>query len=96
MGIGHGDIVGHKARRQPRSGAAAEEPTSGPGQTDIIKSMAGRLTILAALLASSLLQADTGAERLRKIRAISFSPEQCYRVRDLLLEREDFKLYFTD
>ncbi len=68
----------------------------GPGQTDIIKSMAGRLTILAALLVSSLLRADTGAERLRKIRAISFSPEQCYRVRDLLLEREDFKLYFTD
>jgi len=40
--------------------------------------------------------AETGAERLAKIRGLAFQPSQCYRVRDLFLEREDLKLHFSD
>src|ERR1700683_936351 len=32
----------------------------------------------------------------RQIRAASLDPEQCYRVRDLAVAKEDLKLYFTD
>ncbi len=56
---------------------------------------AGILCGVALLLAAGL-AAETGAERLRKIRDLSFVPEQCYRVRDLALEKEDVKLYFSD
>jgi hypothetical protein len=52
---------------------------------------------LAGLVAAAALAAaQTGAERLRSIRELRFSPEQCYRVRDLFLEREDFKIHFSD
>jgi hypothetical protein len=40
--------------------------------------------------------AVTGAEKLELIRATKFDPQQCYRVRDIFLEREDAKFYFTD
>ena len=33
---------------------------------------------------------------MRQIRAASLDPEQCYRVRDLAVGREDLKLYLTD
>jgi len=49
-------------------------------------------TISAAL---ALGAADGGAD-LRKIRSLELDPERCYRVRDVFLEREDVKLYFTD
>ena len=35
-------------------------------------------------------------ERLRSLLETGLDAEQCYRVRDLFLEREDVKLYFTD
>jgi hypothetical protein len=35
-------------------------------------------------------------ELMRQIRAASLDPEQCYRVRDLALARDDLRLYFTD
>jgi hypothetical protein len=46
----------------------------------------------AALTASAV----SGAESLAGILATQFDPQQCYRVRDIFLEREDVKFYFTD
>src|SRR5712692_8542320 len=54
------------------------------------------LALVLGLCLGAPASADTGAERLRSIRGIHFPPEQCYRVRDLFLEREDFKLHFSD
>ena len=42
------------------------------------------------------LGASQGAEDLRKINSLQLDPQRCYRVRDVFLEREDVKLYFTD
>ena len=51
----------------------------------------------AALLFAALeLTADTATEKLAEIRRLSLDATQCYRVRDLFLEREDFKFYFSD
>jgi hypothetical protein len=62
--------------------------------------MSRATALAAALLIASGVRAQSisgaGAERLREIRGIRFLPEQCYRVRDLFLEREDFKLHFSD
>ena len=58
--------------------------------------MAWVLSALAILWLSLPLSAGWGEENLQKIRAIRFDPEQCYRVRDLFLEREDLKIYFVD
>jgi len=55
-----------------------------------------RIVMAAALLAPLTAMGETGAERLRRIRAVHFSPEQCHRVRDLFLERDDIKLHFSD
>ncbi|MBI3666691.1 MAG: hypothetical protein HY236_10795 [Acidobacteria bacterium] len=52
--------------------------------------------ILVAFSLSCALWSETGAERLAKIRALTFTPGECYRVRDLVLEREDIKLHFSD
>src|SRR5712692_1895136 len=54
------------------------------------------LALVVGLCLAAPASADTGAERLRSIRGIRFPAEQCYRVRDLFLEREDFKLHFSD
>ncbi len=50
------------------------------------------------LLTGPHLLADTGtgAGQLRRLRATGLDAEQCFRVRDLFLQREDVKLYFTD
>jgi len=50
----------------------------------------------AAKEAPAAKQAPAAKEVLRQIRAVSLDPEQCYRVRDLTLAREDLKLFFTD
>ena len=50
----------------------------------------------AIILAALGLGATEGAADLRKIRSLELDPERCYRVRDVFLEREDVKLYFTD
>ena len=47
-------------------------------------------------LALASLRAGWGEENLEKIRAIRLDPEQCFRVRDIFLEREDLKFYFVD
>lgn len=52
--------------------------------------------LAAALLLPTLLMAQTATEQLERLREIRLDPEQSYRVRDLFLEREDIKLYFTD
>lgn len=57
--------------------------------------MIPRLVTVIALAALSLGATD-GAADLRKIRSLELDPERCYRVRDVYLEREDVKLYFTD
>jgi len=66
-----------------------------------LKTWTGPLSVVFAIVLAMMAlprpaAAETGAERIHRIRSISFSPTQCYRVRDLMLEREDFKLYFTD
>ncbi len=54
------------------------------------------LGLAVALLLLPPAWAGAGLDRLRQIRQLTFPPDQCYRVRDLLLEREEFKLYFSD
>ena len=55
------------------------------------------LVLTAALLLAALeLAADTGTQKLAEIRQLSLDASQCYHVRDLFLEREDFKFYFSD
>ncbi len=59
--------------------------------------MLSRLLLSALLLTTvGALQARTGQERLRGMLEIGLDAGDCYRVRDLFLEREDIKLYFTD
>jgi hypothetical protein len=55
-----------------------------------------RWLAVAALCLGPVVWAETGAERLRKIRDLRFSPRECYRVRDVFLEREDFKIHLSD
>ena len=53
--------------------------------------------LVTAILCAALgLSATDGAADLRKIRSLELDPDRCYRVRDVYLEREDVKLYFTD
>ena len=53
--------------------------------------------LVTAILCAALgLSAADGAADLRKIRSLELDPDRCYRVRDVYLEREDVKLYFTD
>ena len=58
--------------------------------------MARFLSVLAIVWLSLPLRAGWGEENLEKIRAIRLDPEQCFRVRDIFLEREDLKFYFVD
>ena len=52
--------------------------------------------LAAALWTAISLGASQGGEDLRKIKSLELDPARCYRVRDVFLEREDAKLYFTD
>lgn len=54
-----------------------------------------RLATAVCCLAGAL-SAAGGADDLRDIRRVELDPQHCFRVRDLFLEREDLKLYFTD
>src|SRR5215472_535753 len=56
--------------------------------------MTPRLLALALLL-PAVLPAGTASEIARAIRDSSFDREECYRVRDLALAKEDIKMYFT-
>src|SRR5437764_4409563 len=51
---------------------------------------------LALLLRLPAPAAGTAAEIARAIRENSFDRDECYRVRDLTLTREDIRIYFTD
>ncbi len=55
-----------------------------------------RLVLLAVLSLAHALHAGVADDYLRSIRQVGLDPDRCYRVRDVLLEREDIKLYFTD
>lgn len=54
-----------------------------------------RLCALAFLLTLPL-SAEKAADVVRAIRENSFDREECYRVRDLTLTKEDIRIYFTD
>src|ERR671926_97446 len=51
---------------------------------------------LALLLRAPVASAGTAADIARAIRENSFDREECYRVRDFTLNKEDIRLYFTD
>ena len=52
--------------------------------------------LLAILAATGVLSGGTVADLAREIREMSLDPDECYRVRDLTLGREDLRFYFTD
>src|SRR5436190_3083255 len=54
------------------------------------------LGLSLALSLSAPLTAGTAADIARAIRENSFDRDECYRVRDLSLVKEDIRLYFTD
>src|SRR5256714_12291211 len=49
-----------------------------------------------AFLLPLLLRGETAANVVRAIRENSFDRDECYRVRDLTLTREDLRIYLTD
>ena len=57
--------------------------------------MVVRLAV-AVLCIAGLASGSTGADDLRAIRNMELDPDRCYRVRDVFLEREDAKFFFTD
>lgn len=52
--------------------------------------------LTAVLVTATVLGASQGAEDLRRIKSLELDPDRCYRVRDVFLQREDVKLFFTD
>jgi hypothetical protein len=48
------------------------------------------------VLAARLLHAGAAADLARQIAQAGLDPEECYRVRDLTLTKEDLRLYFTE
>jgi len=55
-----------------------------------------RRLLLAAILPLALPAADRAADLSRQAREAGLDPEECYRVRDLTLSKEDVRLYLTD
>ena len=51
---------------------------------------------LSEATAPNAVSGGWATQQFREIRQVRLDPEQCYRVRDLFLEREDVKLYLTD
>ena len=56
------------------------------------------MKFFAALLpfAAGLLFADTAADVAGRIKDAGLNADDCYRVRDLTLSKEDVRFYFTD
>src|SRR5262249_16306603 len=52
--------------------------------------------LIPLLLTARLLEAGPAADLARKIVQSGLDPEQCYRVRDLTLNKYDLRLYLTD
>lgn len=57
----------------------------------MFRCLAAALICVAGALAAGAVEED-----LHSIRRLELDPQRCYRVRDVFLEREDLKLYFTD
>ena len=55
-----------------------------------------RIVALYGALACAAAAAPSALEVSRSLREAGLDPEECYRVRDLSLHREDIRLYFTD
>src|SRR5215831_13568130 len=55
-----------------------------------------RWTLAFLVALPTLLAGATAADIARAIRENSFDRDECYRVRDLKLVKEDIRLYFTD
>src|SRR5437879_2101391 len=53
-------------------------------------------TLTVCLLAANTLYAGAAADLARQIAQAGLDSEQCYRIRDLTLAREDVRFYFTD
>src|SRR5687767_13034909 len=45
---------------------------------------------------ASLAQAGAGSDLAKRLAEIELDPEECYRVRDITLIKEDLRLYLTD
>jgi hypothetical protein len=60
------------------------------------KALRGVLFLAVYSAAWALGASPTGAETLRAVRQAGLDAEQCYRVRDLNLDKEDIHLYFTE
>src|SRR5882672_6950444 len=52
--------------------------------------------VIFLLFAVPVCRAGTAADLARAIRENSFDRDECYRVRDLTLVKEDIRIYFTD
>jgi hypothetical protein len=55
-----------------------------------------RWLLAIAVLARLPLAASTAADVARAIRENGFDRDECYRVRDLTLIKEDIRIYLTD
>src|SRR5947207_8608 len=73
---------------------AARRPHSSVTLQSILIRMRGAFVVL--LLAGLPVSAGPAADIARAIRENSFDRDQCYRVRDLTLVREDIRLYLND
>ncbi len=62
----------------------------------MIRAMGWLLVWLLVLPATLGAAGPSGTQSLAEIVATQLDPQQCYRVRDVFLEREDVKFYFTD
>ena len=52
--------------------------------------------LVAVLCIAGIALASSGAEDLRAIQDLDLDPDRCFRVRDVFLQREDAKFFFTD
>src|SRR5438874_3174194 len=55
-----------------------------------------RWFLVLAFVVHAPLTAGTAADIARAIRENSFDREECYRVRDLTLQKEDLRIYLTE
>ncbi len=52
--------------------------------------------VAALVCAAGLLSANQAADAFRAIKGLELDADRCYRVRDIFLQREDVKFFFTD
>src|SRR6516165_5025261 len=55
-----------------------------------------RWVVALLLFAPRILSAATAAEMARAVRESTFDRDECYRIRDLTITRDDVRLYLTD